>query len=459
MTKTQPKDSVRNLQRCTSSGQTRRISWYTLLAGIGLILLLIAPAHAGTLYTDGSPRLTAVIAGSNEVSPGDSVNLTIMVKNTGLNTVKLVQAGIADREEPPNTAKFLTVALLGGDAPVTIKTEPQMIGDLPGDANGTARFTVKINTGAPAGTYVLPLEYNYSYLYASYVYDNSTIQNSYQSVDGTLDILLKIKPDIAVDVVSATPVNLNAGTGGYIDLVIRNAGSDYGRKAVVKILRSGRSPILPNDSSVFIGDFAPGAVASSRYRVFVSPEAQPQVYPIDVVVMYQNSEGDYVTSRSDTVGVQVGGKVDFAIVSGPVVMNPGNKKVVAVEYRNTGAAPVYSAQARIVAVDPFTTSDDISDLGDLQPGESATATFGLTADRAATFKEYGLDSEIRYRDANNNSYVSDAVNVRITIAPAGRLTPFLSNPVYLSLGILAIIVLIFLAFRFRTNIQQRMAKK
>ncbi len=110
--------------------------------------------------------------------------------------------------------------------------------------------------------------------------------------------------------------------------------------------------------------------------------------------MYRNSYGDYVMSRSDTVGLPVRGKVDFAVVSDPVEMNPGSKMMARVVYRNTGAAPVYSAQARIVAVPPFTTSDDISSLGDIPPGASAVATFGLTTDSTATIKEYGLDSEV-----------------------------------------------------------------
>ena len=426
-----------------------------IIIGICLFLMIVVPAQAGTLYTEGSPDISVSISGSNEVSPGEAVNLTIMVKNTGLDAEKYVAAAIANREEPPSTAKFLSVALHRGNAPVVIKTDPQMIGELPGGSNGTVTFTLKINTNATAGTYALPLSYTYSYLYASYVYENSTIENAYRSVNGTSDIMLKIKPDINVEVLSVNPVDLNVGTGGYVDLKIRNAGSDFGQKAVVKILRNGMSPILPNDSSVYIGDFPAGAVASCRYRVFVSPEAQSQVYPADVVVMYQDTEGDYVTSRIDTVGIPVGGKVDFAIVSSPIILNPGNKKTIKVEYRNTGAAPVYSAQARIIAVDPFTSSDDVSTLGDLQPGESATATFDLTADRTATIKDYGLDSEVRYRDAIDNSYVSDAVNIRVSVVQAGGLASVLSNPVYLSIAVLTIIAGIMLLFRFRKKIQQK----
>ncbi len=187
-----------------------------------------------------------------------------MVRNTGLNPEKFVAPSNINREEPPNLAKSLTIALLNGDAPVVIKSDPQMVGDLPGAANVTAKFNLKVNTDAPAGTYLLPLAYRYTYLYSSDVYDNSTIKNTYRSGEGTIDIMLKIKPDIAIDVLSATAENLDAGSGGYVDLTIRNAGYDYGQNTVVKILRNGNSPIQPNDSSVFIGDFPPGAVASCR---------------------------------------------------------------------------------------------------------------------------------------------------------------------------------------------------
>ena len=62
-------------------------------------------------------------------------------------------------------------------------------------------------------------------------------------------------------------------------------------------------------------------------------------YPVNVAVVSQNNEGDFVTSRSDTVGIPVGGKVDFAIISPPAEINPGNKKVITVEYKNMVIRP------------------------------------------------------------------------------------------------------------------------
>ena len=72
---------------------------------------LIAPAMAGTKYMAGSPQLSASISGTNELSPGKEVQLTIVIENTGLNEFKFVQSGIVERDDLPNTAKFVTVAL------------------------------------------------------------------------------------------------------------------------------------------------------------------------------------------------------------------------------------------------------------------------------------------------------------------------------------------------------------
>ena len=62
-------------------------------------------------------------------------------------------------------------------------------------------------------------------------------------------------------------------------------------------------------------------------------------------------------------------------------MNPGNKKVINVVYKNTGDAAVYSAQARISAVDPFTSNDDIAYIGNLQPGESKMVSYIMSVDK------------------------------------------------------------------------------
>jgi hypothetical protein len=414
-----------------------------------LCLCLIAPATAGTKYMAGSPQLSAYISGTNEFSPGKEVQLTVVIENTGLNEFKFIQSGIVDRDDLPNTAKFLTVALNSGTAPLVIKSDPQMLGDVKGASSVNAVFTTKIKSDAAAGSYMLPLTLNYTYLYLAEQYGVDTIQYTYKQIDENIEIPIKIKSDVSIDVLSATPEYLNVGTEGYLNMKIKNTGSEDGTKAIVKILRNGNSPIVPTDSSVYIGDFPSGSIAECRYKVSISGDAERQTYPVDVVVVYKNNEGDFITSRNDTVGIPVGGKVDFMVISPPAEMNPGNKKIISVEYKNTGETTIYSAQSRISAVDPFTSNDDIAYLGDLKPGESAVASYEVSVDRSATIKEYGLDSEIRYRDALDNTYISDTMKVKINVNSSAGMTAVLSNPVYLSIIVAAIIGIVYLVYYYR----------
>ena len=410
---------------------------------------MIVPSMAGSKFTSGSPELSAYISGTNEFNPGDEVQLPVIIENTGLNEFEYSQPGIINRDDLPNTAKFLTVTLVPGNTPLVVKSDPQMLGDLDGGSTANAVFTLKINSDAAGGTYSVPVMLNYSYLYTANQYGVDLLQYEYQTENITFNIPVKIKSVVSIDVISAVPEDLNVGNEGYLDLQIRNTGSENGTKSIVKILQNGNSPIVPTDSSVYIGDFPAGSTATCRYKVSVSGSAQKQTYPVDVVVAYQNDEGDFVTSRSDTVGIPVGGKVDFAVISPSAEMNPGNKQAINVEYKNTGDTPVYSAQARIDTVDPFTSNDDIAYIGDLQPGDSRTVSYVISVDRTATIKEYGLDSQILYKDALGNAYTSDTIQVKVNVTEPVGINAVLTNPFYLLIIAAVIIGIMYFVFQYR----------
>src|SRR5512136_1961349 len=121
-----------------------------------LCVLVIVPAMADTKYLAGSPQLSASISGTNEFSPGDDVQLTVVIENTGVNDFKFVQSSIVGRDDLPNTAKFLTAALNSGNAPLVIKSDPQMVGDVKGSESVRVVYTTKINANAPTVSYILP---------------------------------------------------------------------------------------------------------------------------------------------------------------------------------------------------------------------------------------------------------------------------------------------------------------
>ena len=416
-----------------------RALWQIFLISIALTAMVISPVMAGTRFMTGSPDLTAYLSGANEVGPGDDLTLSVVIDNKGLMEYSFTQTGIMNRDDLPNTAKHLIVSLDSGGAPLTIKSDAQMMGDLMASNSATAKFTVKVNQDAASGVYNLPVNLNYTYLYEAYQSGTEMLQYTYKTVNTTFQLPIKIKPEVQISVLSVGAEHLNVGNEGYLLLSVKNVGHETGQKAIIKLARNGQSPIIPTESSAYIGDFPVGATADCRFKVTVSSDAEAKSYPIDVYVDYKNSEGDFVSSDTDTIGVPVGKKIDFNITSTQSQVSPGEKKVIRVVFQNTGGDTAYSVQARISAVDPFTSNDDTAFLGTLTPGESREADFVVSVDKAATVKEYGLDSEVRYRDALDNTVISNPMKVRVQVIPAKSIIEQLTNP--LVLGIIAVVVI------------------
>jgi hypothetical protein len=414
------------------------MKYYRLII-VFLVLWLCCsmPVMGVTTYLGGSPQMSAAISGVNEFTPGQDATIKVIVQNSGIDSLKFVMIGSIARDDLPTTAKMVSVGLSAGNAPVIVKNDPQSVGDIKSQEMVTVAITTKILSNASEGEYQIPLTLRYTYLASSDQYASDTLQSNYEQMTETFPITIKIKPQVKIEVLEAVPENLNVGSEGYLNLKIKNAGSEDGRKATVKIIRNGASPIIPTDSSVFIGDFPHNGTVTCRYKVAISSEAEKQTYPVDVVVMYENREGDMVTSASETLGIPIGGKISFTVTSGTVQVVQGSQSVIEVEYQNNGTTKAYNAQARLSAVEPFKSTDDTAFLGDLKPGETATARYQMSTDDAAVVKDYSLNTEVRYRDTLDNSQVSDTFNVpvRVQSKPA-------SNGFVQALPAIVIIVLI-----------------
>jgi len=398
------------------------------LVSLALLVFAVLPVSAGDQYMAGNPELSAHISGTNEFSPGDDVSLPVVIDNTGLNQYLIVNSGIISPTDLSNTAKQLTVALGAGDAPLVVKADPQVVGDLAASNSATASFHITVNRYAPAGIYQLPVVLNYTYLYQANQEGTEALNYQYKSINETVFVPITIKPEVQIAVTSVEAANLNAGIEGYVNLTVENVGSDNGRNAVVRIQQNDQSPITPAEGSVYIGDFPVGAISNCTFRVSVASTAQQKTYPLDVLVTYKNYEGDYVDSPIETVGVPVGQKVAFAVTPVSASLRPGGNGVITFQYQNIGGTTAYNAEARISAVDPFTSNDDTSFLGTMAPGDTRTASFDVSVDSGATVKEYGLDSEVIYRDALDNQFTSDPLKVNVQIVPAPSLTDAIGLP-------------------------------
>jgi hypothetical protein len=410
---------------------------YFLIAII--MVFFMAPAMAGTLYISDGPTLTATIAGTNQFSPGKDILLPVKIENRGLNYLKFVQAGYIERDDLPNTAKFVTASIAPGDSPVIVKSDSQVMGDIPGGKSVLVTYPVKIPRLAAAGEYLLPLAISYQYLAGAEQSAGDLIEYTYKTKTVVVTLPVTIEPNVFLEVSPVMNGGLNVGTEGYLDLNVTNSGGEDAHAATIKILRNGNSPVTPTDSNAFIGEFPSGNSTVCRFKVSVSRDAEAQEYPLDVITVYKNHEGDTVTSAPVTVGIPVSGKIGFDVVAAESAISAGKKKVITVTYRNSGNVVAYNAQARISVVDPFTSNDDSAYLGDIAPGQTAIARYEVGAGSDAVAKDYALDSEVRYRDSLDNSQISDTVKVPVTVVQPTTMDAIMGSLVFIFAGIVIVV--------------------
>ncbi len=294
-----------------------------------------------------------------------------------------------------------------------------MVGDFPGEGKiMTIKFRMKISSDATAGEYQLPLTISYRYPRVIEQQAADVFEFTYNDAQDTIPVTIRIKPQVQIKVLDVVPEQLSVGSEGYLNLKIKNIGLENGEMTSVKLHQNGNSPVIPSDSTIYIGSFPSGGTVECRYKVSITKDATNQTYPVDVTVTYTNREGTVVTSAPETIGVPVMGKTGFSVVSAAPKIAQGSSSIIEVQYRNDGNVTAYNAQARISARDPITIADNNAFLGDMAPGATATARYDITAADGAEPAVYTVDSKIRYRDVLDTSQESDTISVAIEITPA-----------------------------------------
>jgi hypothetical protein len=380
--------------------------------------LCTIPCLAGYTYYSGGPDLFVSLGAGNELVPGTTVDLPLVLQNKGTITMESYNVYTLQPEYLPTTAKFATVQLVPGDAPVRVKSNPQIVGDIASGMVVPAEFIVEVPQDATAGRYTMQAIVTYRYVPRVEQEALGTVQYTFKDANISLPVPVVIRPVVILSVEDVFSTFLHAGGEGYVTFTIRNTGQDTGNRTSVYLSPEGASPVVPFTNGVFIGDFPPGATARPRFKVAISPNADPtRPCPVTLYAVYRDFEGNTITSPQVSAGVMLGEKVQFERTSPPPVLHPGKTETFNVTYRNIGTSMVFNARARISVIDPFSSDDDTAYLGTLGPGDSATAVFSIRTDGGATPKTYSVDSEVEYIDAYRTAFSSDNIPVILDVQP------------------------------------------
>ena len=384
----------------------------SLLAGIAL---LVVAATGGTALgqsdaatASGSPDINVYVP-DKEVTPGTTTEFMVQLDNQG----EFTRGKEADRELV-TTARSVIVSLENDDAPVTIKTDEKSIGTLSETEPREVPFRIEIPEDAEPGTYTLEIDIDYDY--TSRVQQQPGIVNDQtQSSDSDdHDIKIKITDDARFRV---TDINstLRVGEDGDITGEIENVGGEDATDAEVQFPTEAEN-LFPQETAVAVGDIEAGESAEFRIPIEVGSEAEAVPKRFELPVSFRDENGIRQTDDDPSFLANIAPERDtFAIEGVDRTITAGTTTSLEVTFTNNREETLTDIEPKLFTDSPFSSSSDEGFVESLEPGESETVRFDLSAEGSATPKTYPVTVDVRYQDAEGNSQITDSYRLPVEV--------------------------------------------
>lgn len=290
----------------------------------------LIPEHGYTVdyyRSYGEPVIRASIIGNPELSRGETADLQITIANSGVvegfkrlnanqNRIpdsteeKLAEAEM-EEEKGCTTAKNIKAVLVSETEYIEVEpaTSVQHVEELETGYTATLRYTIKIDSDAPAGSYelLLPLNYQYQANVRTTTADvinlgltDTQYAREYKTKTETLRIPISIenKPRLEVTNVSG---NLAQGESKAIEITYKNTGEGVAKDALARIIVM--SPLSTEKSIVRLGDIEPGEEKIARFVISADQDALVKNYGINSEIKYIDEDGE--TSFSENMKVNL----------------------------------------------------------------------------------------------------------------------------------------------------------
>jgi len=326
-----------------------------------------------TVRVDESVRLGIDGVSGEDLRANEDGRVSVTVRNTGTET-----ATDAELVLKPNDQ-------------LTPRTNGASLGTLEPNETATATFRVGVADVENAGTFAIPFQLRYE--------DGNGVVSTSAVRTGAVTV-----EDAPTFDTSATTTDLYVDSTGAVTLSVTNTGDEPVRNA--RAVLHPAEPFSPLSTSASLGTLDPGETGTATFKLEVADRAVAQSYPLTFTVVHEDAYRERVESDSLTVPVTVGPETTFE-TSGEPTVAAGSTETVEVTVTNTGEGVMRDAVARINVNTPFETDDDTAYVGDLEPGESATVTFTVSVDSAATPKTYSVDTTVKYDNAFGRTVVTD----------------------------------------------------
>lgn len=347
-----------------------------------------------TVTIEDKPQFSIVETGSNAVRAGETDEFALSIKNTG--TREATDARV--------TFSTQTSGVYFGEGSSLSPTTSAYLSSLA--PNETRRISTQVGASndASAGTYPIAVTVEYENV-------NGIPEASDRLQTG---LTVESEREFTLQGLSTTDFRVDEPEA-MIKGEIVNEGSGTIRNAVIQLNQKQGISIINGEAAV--GDVGPGETAPVSFTVDIPAAAEPSSQSFSFSVEYENADGDVlVTSTPIRKSIQIGPERDrFEVVGVNTSVAPGGSDTLTIDVRYTGSEPVKNANAKLFTSDPLSASDDGAYLGKVEPNETVSATFQVSATSDALNKSYTSSVEVRYDEQDGDTRFSGSLSVGVPV--------------------------------------------
>ncbi len=401
---------------------------------LSALLFAFAPAS-------GAPQLQGTSFDPSFISAGDRVNISANIRavdypDKNWDSEKNLKATL----KPGNrlTREYVTIE----------ENRDQSIGFLYPQGIWNQRYQVKIDSGAPTGSY--GFEIHMQYLEDGQPVEIQTGEDSYNF---TVIRKFSIPVDnegvgISGNVRETSPPTPRPGDDHIqVSMSFTNTGNKPVEEVEIRpnSLESVK-PAFSEDEKFFIDRLNTGKSAEKTISLEIDEDTDPGLKTVDLETEFEDISGNTYTETVE-LPLRIEGRPDLELVEKERKMRAGQTQTLDLKVRNQGEQDAESVTARLLAerTQPFKLEDRSGYIGEIESGEEGSAALRLTADRSASLKEHNIKIQLR---ANGDSEEGDESVYTYTDQVDIDLTSRTQSPlIYLGI-LLAVLVAGFGAFRY-----------
>lgn len=218
--------------------------------------------------------------------------------------------------------------------------------------------------------------------------------------------------------VGAVESTLRVGERGVLTVELENVGPGDAENVVVGLPEETGPNVVPIEPEIAVGTLEEDDSTVVEFPIEIGSEAEPVPRQFTLPIRYRTDDGDRQVDESEDVFVEVADARDeFLLDVDEPEIEAGTSTTVTVNITNNRDETVTDVEGRLFADDPL-DADDEAYVEELDPGETETVQFSVSAGDGATPRTYPISLDFRYDDERGQSQLTETFREPVTVTAA-----------------------------------------